>query len=81
MKWMLPMAALSVAVSGSAMADRYQPQTAAWLELQRSGASASRVSVQAANEIEREKAVDRFLKTYDMPIPASFYGVDFAVNK
>lgn len=66
--------------SGSALADRDQPRTTQWLALQRGGEAASRVSVQAANEIEREKAVDRFLKTYDYPIPPSFYGTGFSVK-
>lgn len=64
-----------------ALADRDQPQTRSWLELQRSGAAASQLSVQAANEIEREKAVDRFIKTYDYAIPQSFYGSSFRVGR
>lgn len=81
MKWIIQCAVMSVLASGHAMADRHQPQTIAWLDMQRSGSVASRVSVQAANEVEREKAVDRFLKTYDTPIPASFYGTGFGVGK
>lgn len=74
-------AGLLVLCSGTALADRFQPQTRAWLELQRSGAVASGVSVQAANEIEREKAVDRFIKTYDYAIPQNFYGSGFRVGR
>lgn len=72
---------VSLFASGLVMADRDLPQTRTWLDLQRSGVAASRVSVQAANEIEREKAVDRFLKTYDNPIPTSFYGSAFSVGR
>ncbi len=68
-------------VSSLAHADRQQPLTSQWLELQRSGEVASTVSVQAANEIEREKAVDRFIKTYDFAIPVSFYGSGFSVGR
>lgn len=71
---------LSLIVSGAAFAGPQQSQTATWLELQRSGQVASRVSVQPANEIEREKAVDRFLKTYSNSIPANFYGNSFTTG-
>lgn len=64
----------------SVMAAAAPSQTALWLEMQRSGAQASR-SAQPATEIERDKAVERFLKTYDYAIPASFYGNKFGVGK
>lgn len=62
------------------MATAAPSQTALWLEMQRSGTQASR-SAQPATEIERDKAVERFLKTYDYPIPSSFYGNKFNVGK
>lgn len=79
-KFLLSVSAL-VLLAPLAQADRLQPRTTEWLELQRSGAVASKVSVQAANEIEREKAVDRFIKTYDYAIPATFYGNNFRVGR
>lgn len=79
MKKVLSVTMLAVTASVSWAAD-HSPANS-WLELQRSGDAASRVSVQAANEIEREKAVDRFLKTYDYPIPPSFYGSRFGVGR
>lgn len=64
----------------SVMAAAAPSQTALWLEMQRSGAQASR-NAQPATEIERDKAVERFLKTYDYAIPLSFYGNKFGVGK
>ncbi len=55
-------------------------QASAWLELQRSGAQAS-VNPQAASAVQREKAAERFLKTYDYAIKQSFYGDSFGAGK
>lgn len=55
-------------------------QTAAWLALQRSGEQAS-VNAQSLTDLERDKAVARFLKTYDYAIPASYYGIKFTAGK
>ncbi len=54
-------------------------QTVPWLELQRSGTQAS-PAVQSLTDLERDKAVARFLKTYDYAIPASYYGSKFGVK-
>lgn len=69
-----------VSSGGASAGDRDMTQAKQWLDLQSSGAVASQVSVQAANEIEREKAVDRFIKTYSLAIPKSFYGSGFQVG-
>ncbi len=50
--------------------------TESWLTLQRSGAAAS-ANPQAASSVQREKAAERLLKTYDFPIKESFYGDSF----
>lgn len=65
-------------VTGESLKDAVVPgsHTNAWLALQRSGASAS-PNPQAASAVQREKAADRFLKTYDFPIKESFYGDSF----
>lgn len=55
-------------------------QTSAWLELQRSGAQAS-ANPQAASAVQREKAAERFLKTYDYAIKQSFFGDSFGAGK
>ena len=55
-------------------------QTSAWLELQRSGEQAS-ANPQAASAVQREKAAERFLKTYDYAIKESFYGDSFGAGK
>jgi len=55
-------------------------QTSAWLELQRSGAQAS-ANPQSASAVQREKAAERFLKTYDYAIKESFYGDNFGAGK
>lgn len=51
----------------------------AWLTQQSSGAEASRTP-QAALTIQREKAVERHLKTYELPIPASAFGSTFSAT-
>ncbi|MES3041713.1 MAG: DUF3613 domain-containing protein [Pseudomonadota bacterium] len=55
-------------------------QTEAWLELQRSGLQASS-NPQAASAVQREKAAERFLKTYDFAIKESIYGDTFGAGK
>ncbi len=59
------------------------PQPAAqsdvWLQMQRAGTLASS-NIQPATEIERDRAVERFLKTYDIEIPPSFYGSRFGTK-
>lgn len=65
-------------VTGESLKDTVVPgaHTGAWLTLQRSGTAAS-ANPQAASAVQREKAADRFLKTYDFPIKESFYGDGF----
>lgn len=55
-------------------------QTETWLELQRSGQQASS-NPQAASAVQREKAAERFLKTYDFAIKESVYGDTFNAGK
>lgn len=50
------------------------------LQLQSGGAMASR-HVQAATTEQREKAVERFLKTYDRAIPETYYGMSVSTKK
>lgn len=50
------------------------------LAWQRSGSSASPVA-QAASPEQREKAAERFLKTYDRLVPETFYGTTFGSKK
>lgn len=54
-------------------------QTDVWLQMQRAGSLASS-NIQPATEIERDRAVERFLKTYDIEIPPSFYGSRFGTK-
>jgi hypothetical protein len=65
-------------VTGESLKDAVVPgsHTSAWLTLQRAGTAAS-ANPQAASAVQREKAADRFLKTYDFPIKESFYGDSF----
>lgn len=51
----------------------------AWLTQQSSGVTAS-ATPQAALTIQREKAVERHLKTYELPIPASAFGSTFSAS-
>lgn len=53
--------------------------TEAALAQQVTGATAS-ANPQAATRELREKAAERFLKTYDQPLPASVYGDSFATG-
>lgn len=55
-------------------------QTSQWLALQREGTQASS-NPQAASPVQREKAAERFLKTYDYAIKESFYGDGFGAGK
>ena len=65
-------------VTGESLKDSVAPgtHTTSWLTLQRAGTAAS-ANPQAASAVQREKAADRFLKTYDFPIKESFYGDSF----
>lgn len=54
-------------------------QSDVWLQMQRAGTLASS-NIQPATEIERDRAVERFLKTYDIEIPPSFYGSRFGTK-
>ncbi len=54
--------------------------TESWLAMQREGNMASE-NPQAATRELREKAAERFLKTYDFPIPENVYGTDFKAGK
>lgn len=51
-------------------------QTDAWLNAQSKGTMASE-NIQAAKGIQRDKAAERFMKTYDFPIKESYYGKKF----
>jgi hypothetical protein len=55
-------------------------QTSMWLSMQREGEQAS-TNPQAASAVQREKAAERFLKTYDYAIKESFYGDGFGAGK
>lgn len=55
-------------------------QTSAWLAMQREGDQAS-TNPQAASAVQREKAAERFLKTYDYGIKENFYGDKFGAGK
>lgn len=55
-------------------------QANAWLSAQRQGTIASS-NPQAASGIQRDKAAERFMKTYDFPIKESFYGDNFKAGK
>jgi hypothetical protein len=67
----------AVLVAGAAHAEdsaRTPPvgaETRAWLELQRSGAQASEVARPQPGEIA-ERTYQRYVKSYDQPIPATF---------
>lgn len=70
--------ALALALPLSAMADP-QPgtETRAWLELQKSGKTASKEERPVTGEIA-EKTYDRYLKSFDQPIPEKFDRESFA---
>lgn len=55
-------------------------QADAWLSAQRQGSIASS-NPQAAKGIQRDKAAQRFMKTYEVPIKESFYGDTFKAGK
>lgn len=55
-------------------------QTSLWLNMQREGEQASK-NPQAASSVQREKAAERFLKTYDYAIKESFYGDSFGAGQ
>lgn len=65
-------------MSGSPEKSTVNPgaHTEGWLTLQRTGAAAS-ANPQAASAVQREKAAERFLKTYDYAIKESYYGDSF----
>lgn len=52
----------------------------AWLNAQSRGTMASS-NPQAAQGVQRDKAAERFMKTYDFPIKESFYGDKFKAGK
>lgn len=74
---LMPAATLAVANSEMPLAGA---QTSHWLALQREGTQASS-NPQAASPVQREKAAERFLKTYDYAIKESFYGDGFGAGK
>ena len=51
-------------------------QVTAWLDAQSQGTMASE-NIQAAKGIQRDKAAERFMKTYDFSIKESYYGESF----
>lgn len=53
--------------------------TESWLAMQREGNMGSE-NPQAATRELREKAAERFLKTYDQPIPTDVYGTGFTAD-
>lgn len=55
-------------------------RTNSWLAMQREATAAS-ANPQAASAVQREKAADRFLKTYDYAIKESYYGDNFKSGK
>lgn len=55
-------------------------QTDAWLNVQSQGTMASE-NIQAAKGIQRDKAAERFMKTYDYAIKESYYGDNFKPGK
>lgn len=55
-------------------------QTDAWLNTQSKGTMASE-NIQAAKGIQRDKAAERFMKTYDYAIKESYYGDNFKPGK
>ena len=72
--------ALALPVLAQAAEPSPGAQTESWLELQRSGQQAS-ANPQAASAVQREKAAERFLKTYDFAIKESVYGNAFGAGK
>jgi len=69
----------ATAEPASALAEPGQ-RVESMLALQRGGGSASPVP-QAASPEQREKAAERFLKTYDRLVPETFYGTTFGAKK
>lgn len=55
-------------------------QTDAWLNAQTQGTMAS-ANIQAAKGIQRDKAAERLMKTYEFPIKESYYGDNFKPGK
>lgn len=77
--------AMAVFVSSSAVLAQTElpaagEQTSLWLSMQREGEQAS-TNPQSASAVQREKAAERFLKTYDYSIKESFYGDGFGAGK
>lgn len=78
---MLSVLGLIGSLSGLAVAQQGTPaasesRAGAWLAIQ-SGNQQASSTPQVATDLERDKAVERFLKTYDNPIPESYYGTKF----
>lgn len=78
LKRIIGIAVLLPCLAGGAMAEEKglvaaAPQTAteAWLQLQREGGAASR-HVQAATPAERERSLQRWLDSFEHPIPEFF---------
>lgn len=76
----MSLSALTPANDASAEAVAPGMQTNAWLTAQKQGTIAS-ANPQAAKPIQRDKAAERFMKTYDFPIKESFYGDTFQSGK
>lgn len=69
----------AVALADEQVSAQPAVQSEVWLQMQRAGTLASS-NIQPATEIERDRAVERFLKTYDIEIPPSFYGSRFGTK-
>lgn len=76
----LVLLALALPVLAQAALPAPGAQTDTWLEMQRSGQQAS-ANPQPASAVQREKAAERFLKTYDFAIKESVYGDSFGAGK
>jgi hypothetical protein len=72
--------ALVLALPLAATADpKPGTETREWLDLQKSGKSASKVERPVTGEIA-EKTYDRYLKSFDQPIPEKFDRESFSKN-
>ena len=68
--YLMSLALLPVALM-AAERDRDSTLSESWLELQRSGEAAS-PHVQAASAAERERSLERWLQSFEYPIPESY---------
>lgn len=83
MRWMKALAAMPLLCAVQAQAAvtlKPGEVTEGLLAQQRDGAQASPYP-QAALPEQREKAAERFLKTYDRLIPENYYGTTFGAKK